>query len=80
MGKFGPEILNFWFKLKFCISLIRIRRIQYDVHFFSFKLEILYGNVWSKKQNYQFTLKFIRKIRVYIQNSVMVVTFSIFYF
>ena len=48
-GKFGPENQNYWFKLKFSISLTRIHRIQYDVHFFSFKLEILYGKAWSKK-------------------------------
>ena len=45
LGKCGPENQNYWFKLKFCISLIRIHRIQYDVHFFSFKLEIIYGKV-----------------------------------
>ena len=32
----------------------------------------------KKKQNYQFKLKFVRQIRVYIQNSMVVVTF--FYF
>ena len=32
----------------------------------------------KKKQNYQLKLKFVKRIRVYIQNSMVVVTFSIF--
>ena len=32
----------------------------------------------KQQQNYQFKLKFVRRIRVYIQNSMVVVTF--FYF
>ena len=36
------------------------------------------GKFGKKKQNYQFKLKFVRRIRVCIQNSMVVITF--FYF
>ena len=64
-GKFGPKNWNCRFQLKFRISLMWICRIQCDVQVFSFKLEIVYGKVWSEKQNCQFKLKFVRRIRVY---------------
>ena len=57
---------------------IRICRIQWWCSPFLFYIgNTLFGQIWSKKSNCQFKLKFGTKTNPIIQNSMVVLTFSV---
>ena len=91
LGKFGPKNQNFSFKLKFGTYTNSNMQIQWWCLFFSFffvffflfvcfRLEIpLMGIFGLKNQNCQFNLKFVTRTKSYMQNSMVVFTFSVLY-
>ena len=59
--------------------LIRIWRIQWWCSFFLFLIgNTLFGQIWSKKSNYQLKLKFGSQTNSNMQNSMMLFTFFVF--
>ena len=60
--------------------LIRIWRIQWWCSFFLFLIgNTLFGQIWSKKSNYQLKLKFGSQTNSNMQNSMMLFTFFCFW-
>ena len=59
--------------------LIRIWRIQWWCSFFLFLIgNILFGQIWSKKSNYQLKLKFGSQTNSNMQNSMVMFILSVF--
>ena len=60
-------------------ALIRICRIQWRSLLFSFSnINTLFGQIWSKNQNFQFKAKLATQTNSNMQNSMAVFTFFIF--
>ena len=60
-------------------TLIRTCRIQWWCSFFLFLIgNTLFGQIWSKKSNYQLKLKFGSQTNSNMHNSMMLLTFFVF--
>ena len=82
LGKFDAKNQNCQSNLKFSYpDQFEYGEFISDVHFFCFRPEISFLGKFvskSKKQNYQFELKFGKYTNLNMQNSTVVFTFSIF--
>ena len=85
LGMFGPKNQNCQFELKFCTRIIWIYRVQWWCSLFQFlngntrnTRFRLSGQSGHKNEICQFKLKFGTKTNVNMQNSMVMVTVSLF--